>query len=226
MRSGRIVLFLTVLLLVAFARAFAQSPAPTLEIFLEGGGSLSNTGSGTETLIAPYGILACPTSGCPPALSVRMTNSFSKTVHPIVGARYRFMGRNAVEASYSYSPYHFVVQPAGEFPLAGYNRADQVSFNYVRYLSVKARVQPFLTAGLGVNRFSGSSGSSAVEAGYIGAENGWQRAWNFGGGADLVLGRNAAVRMELRDYVTGQPSIITGTSHNVVPSVGFVFRFK
>jgi hypothetical protein len=84
---------------------------------------------------------------------------------------------------------------------------------------------------VGANRFSGSSSASAGFYGYVNADNGWQFAWNFGGGADLVLQRHFALRLELRDYLTGQPkpnSIIglTGTSHNIVPSAGIVFRFK
>jgi hypothetical protein len=86
---------------------------------------------------------------------------------------------------------------------------------------------------LGVNRFSGPSNASAVVSGYVNADNGWQFAWNYGGGADLVLQRHFALRTELRDYITGQPSVITGsghnitgTSHNIVPSAGIVFRFK
>jgi opacity protein-like surface antigen len=139
-----------------------------------------------------------------------------------------------LEASYSYSPNHFTLQPAGQSALSAYNRVDLISFNYVRYLWAKTRVQPFVTAGLGVNRFSGPSDASAVLDGYVIADNGWQFAWNYGGGADLVLQRHLALRMELRDYVTGQPkpgstSGITGmggTSHNIVPSAGIVFRFK
>jgi opacity protein-like surface antigen len=155
-----------------------------------------------------------------------MTSSFSERIHPTAGARYRFTRHNALEASYSYSPYHFAAQPTGQSALAGYNRDDLVSFNYVRYLSAKARVQPFVTAGLGMDRFSGPANAPAVLNGFVSADNGWQLAWNYGGGADLVLERNFALRLELRDYITGQPSIITGTSHNVVPSVGVVFRFK
>jgi opacity protein-like surface antigen len=162
-----------------------------------------------------------------------VTNLFSKTARPITGARYRFTRHDALEASCSYSPNHFTIQPAGQPALSAYNRVDLISFNYVRYLRVKTSVQPFITAGLGVNRFSGPSNASAVVEGFVNADNGWQFAWNYGGGADLVLQRHFVLRMELRDYVTGQPTVvtgtgnnITGTSHNIVPSAGIVFRFK
>jgi len=87
-------------------------------------------------------------------------------------------------------------------------------------------VQPFATIGLGTNRFSGFSSTSTLASEIVSRDNGYQFAWNYGGGADVVLQRHFALRLELRDYVTGQPSFITGTSHNVVPSAGLVFRFK
>jgi len=237
MRWGRIVPSLILFLLFVFPWAFAQSPAPRLELFLEGGSSFSNSGSLTETNYDILTNLPCPTSGCV-AYSVRMIGSFPETIRPAAGARCRFTRRNAVEAGYSYSLYHSVTQQVGQSALAGYNRDDLVSFNYVRYLSAKARVQPFLTVGLGINRFSGPSNAPAVVHGYMNADNGWQLAGNYGGGADLVLKQHFALRMELRDYVTGQPTagiasitpFVTvtrpGTSHNVVPSLGVVFRFK
>jgi hypothetical protein len=76
------------------------------------------------------------------------------------------------------------------------------------------------------NRFSGGPSGGPVFAILLPPDNGWQLAWNYGGGADVVLQRHLALRVELRDYLTGQPSIFTGTSHNVVPSAGLVFRFK
>jgi len=109
---------------------------------------------------------------------------------------------------------------------SAYNRVDLISFNYVRYLWIRTRVQPFATAGLGTNRFSGPSSAGLVVSGWVKADNGYQFAWNYGAGADIVLRRHFALRLELRDYVTGQPSSITGTSHNIVPSVGIVFRLK
>jgi hypothetical protein len=227
MRKARIIPPLILLLLLAFPWACAQDPPPRLEVFLEGGGSFLNGGSGSYQPIRP-----CPTSGCPPPVAV--TSSFSTTARPIIGARLRFTRHDALEASYSYSPNLFSLQPAGQPVSSGYNRVDLISFNYVRYLRVKTSFQPFVTGGLGVNRFSGPSNASAVLSGLVNADNGWQFAWNFGGGADLVLQRHFALRVELRDYITGQPkptstSAITGfsgTSHNIVPSAGIVFRFK
>ena len=236
MRSARIIPSLILLLLLVFPWACAQGPAPSLEAFVEGGGSFLNGSSGQiqQQQICPAPV--CPVQGpCLPCLPtlVGVINSFSKTARLFAGARLRFTRHDALEASYSFSPNLFTLQPAGQLALPSYNRVDVISFNYVRYLWAKTRVQPFVTAGVGGNRFSGPTRPPAVVAGYVNADNGWQFAWNYGGGADLILQRHLAMRLEVRDYVSAQPSVITGTgnnitgtSHNVVPGAGIVFRFK
>jgi hypothetical protein len=115
---------------------------------------------------------------------------------------------DAIEASYSYSR-----QTALPF-----NRVDIISFNYVRYLLTRSNLQPFATLGLGADRFSPQSN----------LPKGYHFAWNYGGGADIVLQRHLALRLELRDYVIKQPSFETTIirSHDIVPSAGIVFRFK
>jgi len=228
MRSVRIIPPLILLLLLAFPWACAQDPPPRLEVFLEGGGSFLNGGSGLLPILVACPAVCTP-AGCLPCTSpslVAVTSSFSKTARLITGARLRLTRHDALEASYSYGPNHFSLQPAGQSTLSAYNRVDLISFDYVRYLMAKTPVQPFVTGGLGVNRFHGPSNASAVLSGLVNADNGYQFAWNYGGGADLVLQRHLALRLELRDYVTGQPSFITGTSHNIVPSAGIVLRFK
>jgi hypothetical protein len=140
--------------------------------------------------------------------------------------RLRFTRRDAIEASYSYSPNLFSLQNGTQSLGSAYNRVDLISFNYVRYLWLRTRVQPFATAGLGTNRFSGPWSGSAAGLAVGKVDNGYQFASNYGGGADILLQRHIALRLELRDYVTGQPSFITGTSHNIVPSAGVVFRLK
>jgi opacity protein-like surface antigen len=155
-----------------------------------------------------------------------VTNYFSKTGRVAAGGRLRLTRHDALEASYSYSPNHLSLQEGTQSLGSAYNRVDLISFNYVRYLWIKTHVQPFATAGVGINRFSGPPSVSPAVSDMAGVDNGWQFAWNYGGGADIVLRRHLALRLELRDYVTGQPSPITGTSHNVVPSIGIVFRLK
>jgi hypothetical protein len=220
MRILRIIAPWLLLLLFTCSWAGAQDAPPRVEVFAQGGGSFLNNGAG-RTLVG----VQCPPMICLPVPS-SVASSFSKTGRVVAGGRLRFTRHDALEASYSYSPNHLSLQEATQSLGSAYNRVDLISFNYVRYLWIKTRVQPFATAGLGTNRFSGPSSASAVVSGLVTANNGYQFAWNYGGGADLVLLRQLALRLELRDYVSGQPSFITGTSHNVVPSVGIVFRLK
>jgi hypothetical protein len=224
MRTVRFIPPFILLLPLVFPCARAQNRPPGLEIFVEGGGSFLNGGS---AVLPPN---ACPTfctpSGCPPCPSRLATSSFSKTGRLFAGARLRFTRHDALEASYSFSPNHLTLQGAAITAGSAYNRVTLVSFDYIHYLWVRSPVQPFVTGGVGLNRFSGPSNAPAVLAGLVSADNGNQFAWNYGGGADVVLQRNFALRLELRDYMTGQPSFITGISHNIVPSAGIVFRFK
>jgi len=186
------------LLLLPFTCTIAcgQGNPLNVDIFAESGGSfIRNT---TPYVYCPA---VCTPSGCPPCLSP----SFSNAGRLFTGARLR-TGHDAIEASYSYSPNQ----------ASGYNRLNLFSFNYVRYLWLRSKVQPFATIGLGANRFSGPSNTSS----------GFDFVWNYGGGADIVLQRHLALRLEIRDYVGGQPSSFNGTSHNLVPSAGIVFRFR
>ena len=142
----------------------------------------------------------------------------------------RFTRRNAIEASYSYSPNRFTAQQGTVSSGTIYNRVDLISFNYVRYLWTRTPLQPFATAGLGISRFSGPRFAYILlvfpppVSSYINNSN--QLAFNYGGGADIVLRRHFALRFELRDYVTGQPSFFTGASHDLALTAGIVFRFK
>jgi hypothetical protein len=207
---------------LAFPWACAQDAPPRIEVFAESGASFLNNGT------AQFGLIACPDvcgpSGCIPCpVPGTVTGTFSETGRLIAGARLRFTRHDAIEASYSYSPNHLSFQEGSQSLGSGYTRLDVISFNYVRYLSIGTRLQPFATAGIGINRFSGGPAGTALP---VGSDSGWQFAGNYGGGADILLLRAVVLRVELRDYVTGQPSIFTGTSHNIVPSAGIVFRFK
>lgn len=230
MQIIRISVLGALLLLLSCAWGAAQDAPPRLEVFAEGGASILNNGTG-QVLVPGCPVCTgpvCPLVVCAPSTPTPVTSTFSKTGRLFVGGRLRFTRHDALEASYSWSPDRFSIQEGSQSVASGYTRVDLISFNYVRYLSIRTHVQPFATVGVGTNRFSG--GPSAVpvsESEFLtGPDNGWQFAWNYGGGADVVLQRHLALRFELRDYLTGQPGFITGTSHNLVPTAGFVFRFK
>lgn len=197
MRILRIAAHWILLLSCTCSLAWCQGAPLSVDAFVEGGGSFIRN---TE-----YQYLTCQ--------KTPTTSSFSPCAPPIrftyagrlvTGTRFR-TGDNSFEASYSYSN-----NPAGL-----YNRLDLYSFNYVRYLRLKSRVQPFATIGLGAGRFSGTSDPAAR----------FKFVWNYGGGGDIALHWHLALRLELRDYVGGQPLYFTGTSHNIVPSGGVVFKF-
>jgi hypothetical protein len=226
MRIIRIIAPWILFLFFTCSWAGAQDSPPRLELFAEDGGSFLNNGSGQTLVSCPVCTgRVCPQIVCAPSLAA-VTSSFSKTARLFTGARLRITRHDAIEASYSYSPNNFSLEEGTQLLGSVYTRVDLISFNYVRYLWIRTRVQPFATAGVGTNRFSGGPSGVPVFAVDVGPDNGWQFAWNYGAGADLVLRRHLALRLELRDYVTGQPSPITGTSHNVVPSAGIVFRLK
>ncbi len=187
------------ILLTSFScpTAWGQGPPLSVEAFAEGGASLiRNT---TLSVACP---LVCTPGGC----ACPGPSSFSNTGRLFTGPRFR-TGREAIEVSYSYSP--------NQIPDL-YSRLNVFSFNYVHYLSLRSKVRPSATIGLGADRFSGPYNSSS----------GFHLVWNYGGGTDIVLQRHLALRLEIRDYVGGQPSSFIGTIHDIVPSAGVVFRFR
>jgi opacity protein-like surface antigen len=201
MRTIPIAAYWILLLSCTCSLAWSQGIPLSADAFFEGGGSfISNT---------EYKYLTCQQNGttlgshpCPPP------ERFTYAGRLFTGSRFHF-GHNGFEASYSYSN-----NPAGL-----YNRQGLFSFNYVRYLPLKPKVQPFVTVGLGGSRFSLSSGVPSPSYPF-------KFVWNYGGGGDIALRWRLALRLELRDYVGGQPATFTGLSHNIVPSAGIVFRFN
>lgn len=129
------------------------------------------------------------------------------------GVRIRLTRHDAVEASTSWSPDIF----DEAYPLLYENsRLSSYSTNYVRYLSTYSHLQPFVTTGVGWESFHGSSlGKVAGDSSF---------AWNYGAGIDVIPQRYFAVRLEIRDYAASIPVAHTTTLHNVVPSIGIVFR--
>lgn len=196
--------------------AVAQKHRHRWEVFAEGGASLSNE-SETQAL----GL-----AGNPPQLLVTTTTASLRTTGRLfAGVRFWLNGREALEASYSYSPSdpEFTTMCNVVCGTSSYVRSERTSFfagNYVRVLPSIARLQPFVTAGLGVvvfhDLFNAPHSSSPFAA-------------NFGGGFDFRVSRHWAIRAEYRDWVFQFPQVgyepPGGFTHNSVPTAGLVFRF-
>jgi hypothetical protein len=200
-----------------------HSPAPDnghnkfsrFEFFAEGGASFL-TGNAivfAHTTVSPPG-------GQPHDVAFLNRSSFSKTGRLFVGLRVRLRRYDAMEAAYSYAPNRYVwtyfTDPAVVTipPLTKAQSVLAFAVNYVRYFPEHGRYQPFVTAGMGDLRYAGISQDIDRICG------------NFGGGMDARINRWISFRIELRDFIAGQPDPITGLTHNVAPTAGLVFKFN
>lgn len=226
------------LVILSVSPATAQKDPPKVELFAEGGLSFLTGEAWQENIPAqqclPISNVPCPAIQAS-SNTANLSSSFSKTGRLIAGARFRFTRHDAAEVSFSSSPNKLYLSASGVDPNTAlpfaytdtsFNRLKLASFNYVRYLWIGTRVQPFATVGIGFSHFSGPLSSPAVFQGLIGTSNGYPFAWNVGGGTDFVLMRHLALRFELRDYLETQPPPVRGMNQNIVPSGGLVFRFK
>jgi opacity protein-like surface antigen len=214
-----------------------QVTTPNIEVFLEGGGSFMRSGAWTETIpvsiCVPSTTMSCPAVSGPYTIA-NMTSSFSTAASLAGGARLRFSRHDAIDASYLFSFNHLTVHAAATNPTTkqplvesgtSFTRLQLVSFNYARYFLVHSRVQPFVTAGMGSSHFKGPLSATAPTEGLIGGGDKFQFAWNFGGGADILLRHHLVLRLDVRDYVIGQPLPIRGSAQGIMPMAGLVYRF-
>jgi len=90
-------------------------------------------------------------------------------------------------------------------------------------------ISPYIVGGAGVGRYSESDtilggGANTGDR----ANTTW--AFNFGGGVDFNLFSSLAVRGEVRDFVTGNPSFsapfLTNKQHNIFVGGGVVVKWK
>lgn len=91
-----------------------------------------------------------------------------------------------------------------------------------------AGVSPYIAAGLGLGRYAGSSTSASGQP-VTGDQANTTWAFNYGGGVDLNVVRNFAIRGEVRDFITGKPKFTAPffdkSQHNVNIAIGIVFKF-
>lgn len=132
------------------------------------------------------------------------------------GLRYHLTAKDALEASFDESNSNFFqVQPTdgNATPVLTRFERTEFSFNYVRYLSRRAPVQPFLTAGFG-----------AIESFSIATRwDAWDPSINFAFGTDFPINPRLAFRLEVRDHVGFLPAPLRGASHDIAPTAGVVF---
>lgn len=89
-------------------------------------------------------------------------------------------------------------------------------------------LSPFIAAGLGMGRYSGDRQSSTGQT-VPGDQANTTWAFSYGGGVDLNLVNNFAIRGEIRDFITGKPKFTAPffdkSQHNVNVAIGVVFKF-
>lgn len=89
-------------------------------------------------------------------------------------------------------------------------------------------LSPYIAGGLGVGRYSGDRQTSTGQN-VQGDQANTTWAFDYGGGVDLNLSRNIALRGEIRDFITGKPKLTAPffdkNQHNVNIAVGVVFKF-
>lgn len=196
--------------------AAAQDSHPKFDFFAEGGVSTTNHFTAEQ-----LGIISFQ----PPQFETSQTRSSLRTTGRLfAGVRLWLDHSQALEASYSYSPSALVSQltcvPAcpqdsiRPIPL----RTNFFAGNYVHTLPSFGSLHPFLTAGVG---------GMFLDPRYSGIKHD-PFAADLGGGVDHNLTQHWLLRAEYRDWIFDMPHYGTsgaGLVHNMVPSIGPVFRF-
>jgi len=92
----------------------------------------------------------------------------------------------------------------------------------------KGGLSPFIAAGLGMGRYSGDAQTSTGQP-VQGDTANTTWAFSYGGGVDLNIVNNFAIRGEVRDFITGKPKFTSPffdkSQHNVNIAIGVVFKF-
>lgn len=196
--------------------AAAQNSHPKFELFAEGGVSTTNHFTGEQLSI---------TSFRPPQFETLQTRSSLRTTGRLfAGVRLWLDKSQALEVNYSYSP-SALVSSLTCVPACTRNsirpiplRANFFAGNYVHTLPSFRSLHPFLTAG---------AGGMFLEPHYSGIKHDPFVA-DLGGGVDHSLTQHWLLRAEYRDWLFDMPhygSSGSGLVHNMVPSIGPVFRF-
>lgn len=218
--------------------------AQNYSVFVLGGGSSLfdkkyYTVYSSPTVLTPYG----STYQMGPNFAAGMEISMNK----ILG----------VEGSYGYVRNNLAVTNYASTPATetGYDIRDQrLSGDLVAHVPKSFMgVRPYLVAGLEADRFSpvGNAAANAKSPGFNGFPDTTlspanESGFNYGGGLEMKVTPRIALRVDVRDHVTGSPTYglpvkyalvvalpyhpayypISGAAHDVEYSAGIVFHFK
>jgi Outer membrane protein beta-barrel domain len=158
----------------------------------------------------------------------------------IFGGEYPLSNIFGAEGSYGYGRNNLRVASLGPSQTLGYGvRSQRVSANLVGHSPVSLLgVRPYATGGFEFDHFGPTSQARTVAftqgfAGQVvtlGSAN--KLGVNFGGGVEWSSFPTLALRLDLRDHLTGTPTYglsggrfpISGAAHDVEFSVGLVFH--
>ena len=211
--APKLVLTLVLLALLATSNAQAQDDSRRLELFVEGGPSFYTSKSEPTLFVSP---------SLPSPVDAVSRSSLGISGRLFTGGRLYLTPKDSLEASYAFSANRLRTTISATAPgsgtlffLSDSMRIHQLQFNYVRRLVERGRFQAFATGGLGVVDYSAFGDDDVKFAG------------NFGGGADIRLHERVSLRVQFQDVVARLPALAfeKGTTHNLVPSAGFAFRF-
>lgn len=156
------------------------------------------------------------------------------------GGEYTMNSFLGVEGAYAYGRNNLVITDLNDNEEAGYGvRLQRFSSNVVVHSPVKLLgIQPYVTGGLEVTRFSPTSDARtrAFTEGFAGdpavLEASNKFGLNAGGGLEVSILPAVALRLDLRNHMTGTPRFglsesrfpVTGRTNNLELSAGFTIH--
>jgi len=170
----------------------------------------------------------------------RFRSNYASGGKIIFGGEYPLSNIFGAEGSYGYGRNNLRVTNLSASQTLGYGvRSQRVSANLVGHSPISLLgVRPYATGGLEFDHFGPTSQAKTIAftqgfAGQVvtlGSAN--KLGVNFGGGVDWSFFPTLALRLDLRDHLTGTPTYglsggrfpISGAAHDVEFSVGLVFH--
>jgi hypothetical protein len=214
----------------------ASVRAQGIRLFVEGTGSFLKD---ERFFTICFAQAACGPSIGPPTLG-RFRSAYASGGKVILGGEYSLAKVLGVEGAYGYGHNNLRMANLDTSQTLGYSVAAQrLSANLVAHSPTPLLgVRPYVTAGLEYDHLGPTSQAKSIAftegfAGqlvHLGANN--KLGLNYGGGVDWGFLPTLALRIDLRDHLTGSPTYglsgriypISGAAHDVELSVGLVFH--